>query len=238
MSKLKHAMNIIFKILRTLTIILYLALNIVLIYMVFSQIKYPAITNKYVAQGIAIISAFTILIPGVLIAILFIKKDNVVLKVCKILIQLLLLIALRYIFVIGLIMTMAIPSHTTNPANYENLDESASNLIEKQRLTILPDTLPDNITDIDYLYDYNSIFNEDDLTFNISYTYNDDLDYQNAKAEMQAYEPVTHKEKVDGFNMIYTSGESSNDNKYVCFGYNDDSKRVTYRIRWKYEVKK
>lgn len=221
--------------LRILTIVLYLVLNIALVYDIFSMIEYPAITDKYVARGVIFLSCFTFIIPCILIGILFIKKENIILKILKGVIQVGLLVVSPYIYAIcGLFLIMSIPSHTTNPANYEKRDTGIDEVLDKQEFSMLPHILPDNIVDVKYLYDYQVIFDDDYLTLEISWTYNDESDYENAKAKMQSFTPVNNQVMDDGFQMLYAIGTSSDDVQRFCFGYDDETKRVTYKIYYEW----
>lgn len=226
-KKLIFVMKMLFHILRILTIILYLALNAEIIYLL-SYTKYPAI------KEVILIFSFTILIPSLLIGVLFVKKDNMILKILKGLIQLGLLAAVVYLALCAIVISMFIPSHTTNPANFEIKDKCVNELLQDQEFSMLPNTLPENITDVSYLYNWQYDFDYSCLTLDISWTYKEEADYLKAKSEMQVYESVDNKIVEDGFHMIYAIGNSKQDKKCFCFGYNDSTNRVTYQIDYEW----
>jgi hypothetical protein len=126
------------------------------------------------------------------------------------------------------------PSYTTNPANYENKEIYVESLLENEDLAMLPEKLPDNIIDVAYLYKFETIVDDQYLTLEISWTYQDDKDYQNAKLKMQSFEPINNEVVEEGFQMLYAIGNKKNDKQRFCFGYDDNTKRVTYRIYYEW----
>lgn len=233
-AKLGSIMKTVFKMIRILTIVLYLVMNGVLGYVVTSNTKYYSVTEKVTFQNTMLLLSITLFVPAILISILFVKKTNHIIKVIKGVIQVILLISLPYICIIGLIVGLRMPSSTTNAANYEKKEEIVQELLNKKEFAMLPETLPDNITDVDYLYKYEAIFDDNYLTLEISWTYNDESDYQKAKNQMQSYQPINNQVIEDGINMIYGVGNHRDENKHFCFGYDDVTKLVTYRIYYEW----
>lgn len=233
-AKLGYLINKVFKITRILTAVLYLLMNIGLVYLIFSNIKHFSITEKTTVQNTILLFSITLLVPSLLILILFIRKDNYFFKIIKSIVQLILLIVMPFIFILGSILSLRMPSCTTNFVDYEKRDIYVNELLNNQKFAIFPDTLPDNIIDVDYFYKYEGIFDDNYLTLEISWKYKDENDYQNAKKIMQSNESINKQVLEDGFNLMYIIGNSNDDNQRFCFGYNDSIKRVTYRIYYEW----
>lgn len=231
-EKLGYAMKKIINLLKIVTIALYIILNIKLVYDVFHLFKYPyAPLNEQLVKLIGIIGLFTILLPGVLIAVLFLKKDNIVIKVVKSVIQIGVLVALPYLYIIGYMGITTFSSYTVNPNNYEGRDQEVSTLLKEPEFSMLPKELPDNIVDEEYFYHYESrIFDRSYLTLDVAWTYEDEEQYEKLKSEMTTYSSANDQFLLDGFHMKYAIGNKEEDEKHFSFGYNDDEKRVTYRI--------
>ncbi|PXV91058.1 hypothetical protein C8E03_10465 [Lachnotalea glycerini] len=229
-AKLGYAMKRILQVLRILTVVLYSVMNIVLIYIIASNTKYYTITEKTTAQNTLLLFSITLLIPSVLIATLFIKKDTHILIIVKGLLQVILLIILPFAFIIGTILSLRMPSYTTNASYYGQRDEYANELLISKEFTILPKSIPENSKDVDYVYKYETIFDDTYLTLSISWTYDNDTEYQKAKSDMQSYEPVNDQVAEEGYHMTYAVGNSKDNNEYFRFGYDDEIKRVTYQI--------
>ncbi|OYO76065.1 hypothetical protein CG709_16460 [Lachnotalea glycerini] len=229
-AKLGYAMKRILQVLRILTVVLYSVMNIVLIYIIASNTKYYTITEKTTAQNTLLLFSITLLIPSVLIATLFIKKDTHILIIVKGLLQVILLIILPFAFIIGTILSLRMPSYTTNASYYGQRDEYANELLISKEFTILPKSIPENSKDVDYVYKYETIFDDTYLTLSISWTYDNDTEYQKAKSDMQSYEPVNDQVAEEGYHMTYAVGNSKDNNEYFRCGYDDEIKRVTYQI--------
>lgn len=233
-AKLGYIIKKVFKIIRILTIVLYLIMNGVLGYVIFSNTQYFSITERNTIQNTMLLLSITFLIPSILILILFVKRTNNILNIIKGLIQLILLISLPFICIIGLIISLRMPSSTTNPENYEKKEECVEELLNNQEFVMLPDTLPNNIVDVDYFYKYEVIFDDQYLNLEISWTYQDNVDYENEKLRMQSFKPINSQVVEDGFQMHYTLGNNKKDKQHFRFGYDDVTKRVTYRIYYEW----
>lgn len=229
-AKVGNAFHGILKVTRILTIILYVLLNVSIWYMVISSLQYFSVTDVRTLKATALVGLITILIPGILILILFVKKQNTIMQVVKIVIQVVLLVLIPFVFIIGSMASMAIPSSTTNPANYEKLDSYVEEKIAEEDYVMLPDTIPNNVDDIEFSYHYSEIFSDHFLDLEISYTYQNEEGYENEKARMQAHDPINKQVDEDGFQMYYTIGQDIEDEQNFRFGYDDIEKRVTYRI--------
>lgn len=227
-------MNTIFKIIRIFTIILYLIMNLVLVHLIFTNTQYFSITEKTTFQNTMLLFSVTLLAPAILISILFIKKNNIILKKVKYIILFILLIFLPRVFILGGIISLRMPSSTTNPANYDKREVNVDELLEHQEFTIFPKTLPENILNVDYFYKYEAIFDDNYLTLDVSWTYKDESDYQNDKFKMQSYETINHQTVENGLTIVYVTGNNMNDNQRFCFGYDDDKKRIVYRIYYEW----
>lgn len=233
-AKLGYIIKKVFKIIRILTIVLYLIMNGILGYVIFSNTQYFSITERNTIQNTMLLFSITFLIPSILILILFVKNTNNILKIIKGVIQLILLISLPFIWIIGLIISLRMPSSTTNPENYAKKEECVEELLNNQEFVMLPDTLPNNIVDVDYFYKYEVIFDDQYLNLEISWTYQDYVDYENEKLRMQSFKPINSQVVEDGFQMHYTLGNNKKDKQHFRFGYDDVTKRVTYRIYYEW----
>lgn len=231
-AKLGNAVGKFFKVSGIITIILYLILNIFIAYMIISNTKYLSFTDKRSIQAMIVVGVITILIPGIPTLFLFIKKSNNVVKVIKGVLQILLLIGIPYIYIIGAFASMAVPSSTTNSDNYMKVEESVEEKLNEEEFEMLPDVLPQNISDIEYSYHYAVIFSDNCLDLDISYTYLNLEDFENEKIKMQTYNPVNNQIKEDEFQMYYVIGNDIDEEQNFRFGYNEDEKRVTYRISY------
>jgi hypothetical protein len=74
-------MNIIFKIIKILTLILYLVINGTMVYLIYTNTEYYSITEKSTALLTIRIFFYTLFVPIILFLVLFLKKDNIVLRV-------------------------------------------------------------------------------------------------------------------------------------------------------------
>lgn len=231
-EKTEKKRSSILNVLRILTILLYLLMNIAIIYMVLPGIQYFSITDKNTIRALFQMGLITFLVPGVFIAFLFIKKSNTVIKIIKGVIQVLLLILLPYVYLVGGLASMAIPSATTNLSNYRIWEERIDEKLEEAEFDMLPTTLPNRIEDVDYQYRYAVIFSDKCLTIELSYSYQDDMDYEKEKNRMQEFNPIYNQKVEDGFEMFYAIDESLDEDQKFRFGYNDADKRVTYRITY------
>lgn len=233
-ARLKQIGKIAFKMIRILTLILYLAINGTMLYLIYSSTKYYSILEKETALNTLEIFAYTLFGPAILFVILFFKKDNRILRVLKIVTQIILLMIAPYVFIIGSLLSLGMPSYTTDPANYNNKEIYVDYLFENEAFSMLPNKLPDYITNVDYLYKYQAIIDDEYLTLEVSWDYQEDEDYQNAKAKMQAYQPINANIEEDGFQMLYAIGKGKEDKQRFSFGYDDVKKRVTYRIYYEW----
>jgi len=104
--------------------------------------------------------------------------------------------------------------------------------LDEKEFSMLPDTLPNNIEDIDYSYHYAVIFSDNCLDLEISYTYQNQEDYENKKLRMQMYDSINKQAVEDGFQMVYVIGDDIDNEQNFRFGYDDDKNRVTYQISY------
>ncbi|WP_099469724.1 zf-HC2 domain-containing protein [Konateibacter massiliensis] len=229
-AKLGYAFKIVMKVLRIVSVVLYVGLNIYFICMEAQMIDYFSLMDKMTLQSVGLIALITAVIPGILIAVLFIKKEHIVLKTVQIILQMIILAIFPLIFMMGIFSLMVLPESTTNPKNYAKWNEWTEEMLAAEEFSVLPEKLPENIQDIDYFYRYRAIFDDEYLNLKISWSYEDEKDYEQAKAVLQNYETPTAQSTEDGFQMIYALGDEQSEDGHFYFGYRDKDKRIVYEI--------
>ncbi len=232
MEKGGEISNGLFSAIRIITIILYLVMNGSIGYMVYTSTQYVSLMDKSTIRATWMVGVITILIPGLFISFLFLKKNHTVIHILKAIVQVLLIISLPFVYIIGGIASMGIPSSTTNPDHFRIWEERIDDKLEEDEFVMFPDSVPDNVIDVDYSYHYAIIFSDKCLDVEISYTYLNSEDYENEKLRMQAYHPVYREAIEDGYHVSYAIGAEESDEQNFRFGYNDEEERVTYRISY------
>lgn len=223
-----------YHILRILTLLLYIGINVFVLCYSILKITYFTLFERVTTLNMLLLLSITLLVPGVLIFVLFMNKDYFVLNIAKGVIQILLIVMIPIILILGIIIGLRMPSVTTNYTNYGSYDSEVEELFHKQEFNILPRTLPSNISDVKYMYKYEAIFDDRYLNLRISWTYDNEKEFEKAKINMISNnDSVVKMENNDHF--FYSIGSSTEENQYFQYGYNDKTKRVSYTINYEWK---
>lgn len=224
MDKLSRAERIF----RILLMVLYLGVDIIVLYLIFSQVKYPAIVQKSDWKILAILIFFMLVVPIVVILPLFVRKEGRAWRNFKIVDGIVGVILLPTCLLAALYGSMGIASHTTNPDCYGIYDAYVETSLQDSVIDILPESVPEESKDIAYLYDYRAAFDDSYLKLELSWQYEDEAEYIAFVSEMQQ-KGKESAPRQNGYNMINLNG-GTDEKKKILFGYDDAQRRVGYWI--------
>ena len=120
-----------YRILRILILLLYVGINVFVLYYSIIKVKYFTLFERVTTLNMLLLLSITLLVPGVLIFVLFMKRDCFVLNIAKGIIQILLIVMIPIVMILGIIIGLRTPSVTTNYTNGQTVKllVSGSNIL-------------------------------------------------------------------------------------------------------------
>lgn len=225
--------SVIMMIWRWLLLIGYLAVCSLLIYSISNCIN-MFIYEKVDLETLVLLICVMAVIPIGILVFLFHRQKKRVLIGIQIAVQILMIPYLCYMFLPALLLPMALfQSHTTDINNYGVFDEGVEEHIEQMGMNIMPQSLPENIEQVEYSYDY-VIPIDSILDIEAKWRYMLEEDYEQVKNEIldkkfaEIHEKFIETYEENGY--IMTKYKYYNQGNTAEFGYNDETNSVIFRI--------
>lgn len=230
MSKLGKAVMLIW---RCLLLLGYLAICGLFIYAISYSINL-FLYKKVDVQLLLFVVAALLIIPIGVFVFLFRKQHKKVWLGVQIAVQILMIPYLYYMIWAALFVPMVLfQSHTTDIDNYYILDEDVAEHTQQMGTNIMPQSLPENIEQVEYSYDY-SIPIDSLLNIEAKWRYLTEEDYEQMKSEIldERFAGIHEKflEAYEESGYLMTKYKSYNQGNTAEFGYNDETRSVIFRI--------
>lgn len=190
--------------------------------------------EKINLQGLVVVLIALVIIPIGALFFSFRKQRKKVWVRVQIGVQILMIPYLCYMLLAALLLPMALlQSHTTDIDNYGVFDEDVAEHIEQMGTDIMPQSLPENIEQVEYSYDYMTTF-DSVLDIEAKWRYVLEEDYEQVKNEIldkrfaEIHEKFIETYEENGY--IMTKYKYYNQGNTAEFGYNDETNSVIFRI--------